>query len=586
MGLDMKVKKVKKAAQEGKKDRAAKLKAFWKAHGGLTMTLVKYGFALLLTAISCFYVKSTGHFFIQFFELLSIILVTDLIAGKNRIVGSIVSDICFFFYNMQTIVLIYAHHYITLVMLTNIDSWRALSGNAFTYVSAILLVLVLSFLPVEKIKWMNKKNLGALCLSLAIELVCLMGMGGEASPLQNMIAVGDQYLENKKVLREISKAPNMSNRFFHKDVPDIYPKPDNLPDNPNVILIFVEGLSQNIVLDEREIMPNVAEFEEKSLNFTHYYNHTFATYRGISGQLFSGYQLENYDVNSLVSIQEILSYRGYHTSIINTEPQNAQFLKYMQNLGFDEVISDPDGPGHIPDREAFEILFDTCMEQSKKNEPFFTVIYTFGTHASQDSPNKKFDDDIPELNKFYNLDYWFGDFIEKLEDSDLKDNTLVVFTADHATYVDKELVENFPDYIRYHYALDEVPLFFYYSGIEPKEIDAMGRNSLDLAPTILDYIDISEPNYFLGSTLFLQKQNANNFDTIFCEGTYLLYSSDQGTITELSETDAQYKIVYEDMKRYYAAAKQEPVSWLRYVDDPEGFMKELNGEKDKPKKKE
>jgi membrane-anchored protein YejM (alkaline phosphatase superfamily) len=116
-------------------------------------------------------------------------------------------------------------------------------------------------------------------------------------------------------------------------------KPDNLTENPNVVIIFTEGLSQNIVTDDRNIMPNVSELEKKSLFFENYYNHTFPTYRGLIGQLFSGYQLQNYDENTLISVQEAFRKKGYHTSIINTEPLNLNFASFLESLGVDDVVT-------------------------------------------------------------------------------------------------------------------------------------------------------------------------------------------------------------------------------------------------------
>lgn len=49
----------------------------------------------------------------------------------------------------------------------------------------------------------------------------------------------------------------------------------------NVILIFTEGLSNHIITDSRNIMPNVAALKNQTISFSNYYNHTFATYRGI-----------------------------------------------------------------------------------------------------------------------------------------------------------------------------------------------------------------------------------------------------------------------------------------------------------------
>ena len=110
--------------------------------------------------------------------------------------------------------------------------------------------------------------------------------------------------------------------------------------------------------------------------------------------------------------------------------------------------------------------------------------------------------------------------MEKLHDSGLAGNTLVVFTADHATYVDDEYILSFyPENTRYDVFCDTMPLMFYYEGITPEVIDAGGRNSLDLAPTICDLLDVTAENYYLGETLFAGiGEIDNDFDTVTCFG--------------------------------------------------------------------
>ena len=82
----------------------------------------------------------------------------------------------------------------------------------------------------------------------------------------------------------------MLDSMFYKDTIGNYVSSPLQKKNPDVVLIFTEGLSQNIIDDERNIMPNVRMYEDKSLNFTNYYNHTAATYEGLIGQLYSGHQ--------------------------------------------------------------------------------------------------------------------------------------------------------------------------------------------------------------------------------------------------------------------------------------------------------
>jgi membrane-anchored protein YejM (alkaline phosphatase superfamily) len=117
--------------------------------------------------------------------------------------------------------------------------------------------------------------------------------------------------------------------FYKESIEDEISKPSGLPEKPNVILIFTEGLSKSVVEDERNITPNLQKFSKRALSFENYYNHTFATYRGLIGQLYSGYQLNNSDSNNLIALQDIFSAKGYNTAFINTEPDNEEFTTYL-----------------------------------------------------------------------------------------------------------------------------------------------------------------------------------------------------------------------------------------------------------------
>ena len=99
----------------------------------------------------------------------------------------------------------------------------------------------------------------------------------------------------------------------------------------------------------------------------------------------------------------------------------------------------------------------------------------------------------------------------------------------------------------------------YHRGVVPQQIDAAGRNTLDLTSTILDYIDINGPNYFLGASLFHSEDNYNNLDTIFTSSVDL-YSTKGGTVRKLEDGEAETAIVKEMIQNYYAAKLQIPVT--------------------------
>jgi phosphoglycerol transferase MdoB-like AlkP superfamily enzyme len=145
--------------------------------------------------------------------------------------------------------------------------------------------------------------------------------------------------------------------------------------------------------------------------------------------------------------------------------------------------------------------------------------------------------------------------MEKLKNSPLGDNTLVVFTGDHCAYGDLFYRRAFPAYERVNTDVDEMPLAIWHRDVVPETIDVKGRNTLDMVPTLLDYLDISAPNYFLGTSLFGPgEEDGPRFDTLFYDATYTL-STEGGSIRPL--TDRERKRFEKALVRYFTAKTQK-----------------------------
>ena len=505
---------------------------------GLILTLVKYAFSALLTFIS-------------------IACVNALLPAAHLPV-IILSDLLSLLFNAQMLVLSFGAVYITLVMLTNLDSLEDLFGKLVQYLIAIAVVLAFTFLPVSHIAGIPAFILPVI---IAADIAFLVIFGAQYSPTYGLY----DLIRNIRRTKLVQKLPDAKEKFARDGIDDYREKPKSLPENPNIILIFTEGLSQHMISDKRSIMPNFQSYQKKSLNFTNYYNHTYATYCALIGQLTSGYQLGNYDQSALTSLQGILKDRGYHTTVINTEPRNKLFTAYLGGMGFDEVrgseITDLQGEAHsLSDRQAYELLFDAAMENHAKGAPHLTVIYTFGSHISFDSPDEKYGNGKDTtLNKMYNLDIQFGRFMEKFEASDMADDTIIVMTGDHCAYGDFFYRGAYPYYKRANVDCDkranvdcdEMPLFIHHKNVRPENIDACGRNTLCMVPTLLDYLDISAPNYFLGTPLF---GPSGKYDTIFFDATYQL-TTKNGQIRELTKEEIRQ---LEPVLMDYFAAKAKP----------------------------
>lgn len=530
---------------------------------GILFAVLKYGFSVMATVMTCTAVHNWALLPVGLAELFLIWTVSNALLNLVNPLGQIIHFLLLFLYSGQMLVMYFGNSFTTLLMLTNLVSLEDLSGNFGVYLMLLIPMLVILFYPMVTVRLRRKRGGLMLGAALLIWLGTVLGFSASCSPLISAGLVVRDAVDQRNMRAEIQNNDAVDrSQFYRAGIADNRAKPGDLPEQPNVILIFAEGLSQSIVEDERAIMPFLASLEEKSLFFENYYNHTFATYRGLIGQLYSGFQLSDFDSNSLVSMQSMFGDLGYTTTFINTEPDNVQFTAYLGRMDFDELLSKDEwmtsnyGLLYVSDREAFNRLYETALELHDGDKPFFLSMYSFGTHASLNSPDLlNGDGTTPEINKFYNLDAQLQAFFERYEQGELARDTLIVITGDHCTYQDKAFTEAFPDYPRYCTEIDRVPLILYYPGIQSERVDAQGRNTLDLAPTVLDYIDVSAPNYFLGDSLFGLGQEVREdvlpFDRIFFDGSYI-YRTDLGEEIELQ--DAMRQDALERIMEYFAVS--------------------------------
>lgn len=493
--------------------------------------ILKYGFSFLITLMAARSVSDWRILAMGLVELGFIWTLSNALLNVMPPLGHIVHFLLLLVYNAQMLVKRFGNSFITQLMLANLASVEDLSGNFLTYLPLLVILLVILLLPMPVLHMKRQRLLATLGVAVGVWLCALAVIGPASSPLAGLGRLSKEAVDYHRLRTGLQSQTEADvTPFVRQGVDDYRPKPQALPERPNIVLVFVEGLSQSVIEDERGIMPNLASLEKRSLFFRNYYNHTFATYRGLIGQLYSGHQFSDRDANRLISLHALLHEVGYHTNFFNTEPNNADFSRYLEAMSFDTFVSKSDWVtqayttlNYITDRDAYDRLYDMLLEQHESGQPFFTAMYSFGTHVSLDSPDEKYGDGSnPELNKFYNLDVQIGRFMERFEGSALAEDTIVVITADHATYADAAFTDTFPDYPRRNMEMDRIPLIFYYRGIQAEKLNVKGRNSLDMAPTLLDYLDLSGANMFLGDSLFRPASGKDEplpFDRFFFDGS-------------------------------------------------------------------
>ena len=519
--------------------------------------IFKYVFFLILfLQVTCIYTKPI-LILVGFVELALVLLVSGYIISRNKLLGYLINFILLLIIGIEIIVYRFAGNYVSLIMVTNLESIQGISGKTILYLLYIVPFIVALCIPTPKIEGRFYKSFskcGLVCVLLFTEFV-VWNSGGNASPIENSILLFRNIYARQERYNKIEQSGNfdfgMLDSMFYKDTIGNYISFPLQKKNPDVVLIFTEGLSQNIIDDERKIMPNVRMYEDRSINFINYYNHTAATYRGLIGQLYSGHQYNNNDENTLISLQKIMHDNGYQTTLINTEPNNQDFTNYLKTLDFDRIVTSNNTDTWLRDDEAYELLGNEVKECYENSKPDFIVIYTFGTHATFDESNVKYGDGKNGLlNRFANADYYFGEFMRNFENNEKYNDLVVVFTTDHCTYEDEDFIRTFePSYTREDYFCDQIPLLIWNNKIEAQEINAEGRNSLCFAPTLLDFLDIDGDNYFLGDSLFKDNDVNNLIDKVYAipdEERYRITS--ESGISELDE--AEFNIANPIIKGY------------------------------------
>lgn len=236
---------------------------------------------------------------------------------------------------------------------------------------------------------------------------------------------------------------------------------------------------------------------------------------------------------------------GYKTCFVSPHPMGDDVDNMVNNIGFDTVVRGNNNPEILPDKETYNIIFNTIEKYYENNEKFLICTYIEGTHAGRDSPHKKYKDGSdPCYNKFYNQDYWFGEFVNKMESKGYFNDTLLVFTADHSSFPTVDFIKAFNP--KNKCFIDRIPLFFYKTGIVPQVFDAENKNSLCLTPTILNILEESKhTNFFLGNSLFVKDKNP-----------YLRFSVRQSEFVNTETGKAKWMLVpprdlLEIITRYY-----------------------------------
>ncbi len=268
---------------------------------------------------------------------------------------------------------------------------------------------------------------------------------------------------------------------------------------PNILIILMEGMGGVFVEPLgglSDVTPNLNRLSEEGLFFTQCYANSFRTDRGTVCAL-SGYLgLPTASVmkipaksRTLPAISEELVKAGYTTDFLYGGDINFTNMKsYLLSKGYQKLTADTDfslleqtsNAWGVNDDITFEHLYNLLKD--RKNGPWMTTFLTLSSHEPFDVPYNRLEDKIP--NAFAFTDDCLGKFIEKLKQTPVWDNLLVVCIPDHGFRYPKEKVDRGGEF-------SHIPMLWLGGAVkQPMKVDKI-MNQTDMAATLLGQLGLN-----------------------------------------------------------------------------------------------
>ncbi|WP_394828170.1 LTA synthase family protein [Pendulispora albinea] len=302
---------------------------------------------------------------------------------------------------------------------------------------------------------------------------------------------------------------------------------------PHVLLLFLESWSAQYAdkarPDGRKFTPFFDQWRREGLTFDHFYGNSVQSSRGHFATLCSMIPMvhakEFVDIpNTRVHcLPKVLGEHGYATSFhsASDEPDFDSAAKYLTQIGFDDVrfaqehtvSQDPAfwGVG-LQDDVFYERFFESLDAKVAREpgKPQFAVLANASHHYPFDKnpkhvPDPEDDGKSSKYRRNYTAsltaaDTWLNTFFEALDRRPAFRDAIVILVGDHSFPADEHGIHfnglgSFEEAFRIGFALH------WRGHVAPHVITDRAASQIDLAPTIVDLLQIRAPTHFAGRSL-------------------------------------------------------------------------------------
>ena len=433
----------------------------------------------------------------------------------------------------------------------------------------VLIIFILAFFTMPLSSWgrlYKLWNRESVVMNFGIYAYQLDDFIQSLTPKLNGIFGYDSSLKKATEFYEKNKEKKETNEYT------------NIFKGKNVIVIHAESMQtfpMKLVFNNKEVTPNLNKLAEEGIFFNNFYSQVGVGTSSDSEFTFNtslmpstkGTAFVNYFDREYISIPNILKSKDYYTFSMHANTGDFWNRNTMyKTLGYDDfyskdsyIIDETIGLG-LSDKSFFNQSVDKIKKiKEEKEGPYYGLLImlsnhtpfndlelteSFDTSISVDMGNYTIKRNYLEntvmnnyLRSVHYADSAIGEFIEKLDEEKLLEDTIIVIYGDHdarlsfnefnllynydpeTDSIKKEGDEGYISYNKYNYELDrKVPLIIWTKDKEYNKVISTPMGMIDVLPTLGNMLDFYN-EYQIGKDIFNIKDNDNT--VVLVDGSYI-----------------------------------------------------------------
>ncbi|CZF77748.1 Inner membrane protein YejM [Grimontia celer] len=294
--------------------------------------------------------------------------------------------------------------------------------------------------------------------------------------------------------------------------------------NPNLLVVMVESLRADML--DPVVMPNLNQFANNNLKFSHHYSTSNDAMAGIFGLFYGlpGSYAQSARTEGLSPLViDTLEKRNYRFGLFSADNfENPIYYQSVFGKHLEQASKVQASETWVADHIAADNL-DSWIKEGSVTQPWFAYlelksVTDYEQGGDYERPfQPSLDNDMASVgeqtslvlknsynNAAYYVDTLLGEMFDTLEENGQLDNTVVIITSNHGTEFNETGSNSWGANTNYSKYQLQVPLVVHWPNQGPREVDVYSSH-LDIVPTLMESmlaVDSPSTNYTSGMNLF------------------------------------------------------------------------------------